>query len=291
LTRSSTGLPANYSSKTSRVGRDGLLELSFRHVDGRTILDHRRFAHPLQALEPYRAPDGSLCLMMLNISGGMVGGDQLTARIELGRDARAVLTTASAAKAYRTEGAVASQRTLITLQENAALEYLPDHLIPHPGAAIEQTLRIEMAKGSRAIIYDAMSAGRVGRGERWQFRALKSEVAINQSGRPRYLNRARITPASQPLTDMGWMDNCNYLATLVMAGDDDFDWASLVIALHKALQGIQGVQGSASAMARGGCVARFISVSADALNRTAMKLWAIARRELIGLEAFPLRKF
>jgi urease accessory protein len=253
-------------------------------------LDRRRFAHPLQALEPFRAPDGSLCLMMLNISGGMVGSDRLTTMIELGPDAHAVLTTASAAKAYRSES-VALQHTQITLGENATLEYLPDHLIPHAGAAIEQTLRIEMAKGSRAIIYDAMAAGRVGRGERWEFRTLKSEMAINQSGRPRYLNRARIEPASQPLGDLGWMDNCNYLATLVMAGDDNFDWASLVIALHKALQGIQGVQGSASAMARGGCVARFISVSADALNRIAMKLWSIARRELIGQEAFPLRKF
>jgi urease accessory protein len=290
LTRSSTGLPANYSSKTSRVGRDGLLELSFRHVDGRTILDHRCFAHPLQALEPHRAPDGSLCLMMLNISGGMVGGDRLTARIELGCDAHAVLTTASAAKAYRSES-VALQDTQITLSENAALEYLPDHLIPYAGSAIEQTLRIEMAKGSRAIIYDAMAAGRVGRGERWQFRTLKSEVAISQSGRPRYLNRARIVPASQPLSEIGWMENYNYLATLVMAGDDDRDWAGLVLALHNALQRSQGVQGSASAMAHGGCVARFISVSADALTCTAMKLWAIARRELIGLEAFPLRKF
>jgi urease accessory protein len=259
-------------------------------LDGRTILDRRRFAHPLQALEPFRAPDGSLCLMMLNISGGMVGGDRLTTRIEVGRDAHAVLTTASAAKAYRSESA-ALQHTQITLRENATLEYLPDHLIPHAGAAIEQTLRIEMAKASRAIIYDAIAAGRVGRGERWQFRTLKSEVAINQSGRPRYLNRARIVPASQPLSDMGWMENYNYLATLLMAGDDDRDWAGLVIALHNALQGIQGVQGSASTMARGGCVARFISVGADALNRTAMKLWAIARRELIGLEAFPLRKF
>jgi len=242
-------------------------------------------------MEPFRAADGSLCLMMLNISGGMVGSDRLTTEINLGAGAQAVLTTASAAKAYRSEGAIASQHTVITLDENAVLEYLPDHLIPHAGAAIEQTLKIEMAKGSRSIVYDAMAAGRIGRGERWQFRTITSEVAISQSGRPRYMNRARIEPASQPLADLGWMENCNYLATMVMAGDDDHDWTGLAIALHRALQGIRGVQGSASWIAHGGCVARFMSVSADALNRTAMKLWAIARRDLLGLEGFPLRKF
>jgi urease accessory protein len=260
-------------------------------VEGRTILDRCRFAHPLQAMEPFRAPDGSLCLMMLNISGGMVGSDRLTTRIEAGRKAHAVLTTASAAKAYRNNGAAAAQDTQITLGEQAALEYLPDHLIPHAGAAVEQTLRIEMDRGSRAIIYDAMGAGRVGRGERWQFQTITSEVAISRCGQLRYLNRMQVVPASQPLCNIGWMENYNYLATLVMAGDDDRDWGAIAIALDAALQGIRGVAGSASTTALGGCVVRFISISADALNRTAMKLWATARRELIGLEAFPLRKF
>lgn len=228
--------------------------------------------------------------MMLNISGGMVGGDRLTTVIGLGVGAHAVLTTASAAKAYRTEGSSAAQHSRITLGSDATLEYLPDHLIPHAGAAVDQTLQVEMARGSRAIIYDAIAAGRVGRGERWQFRTLTSDIAINAGGRPLYLSRARIMPASQPLDQPGWMEDANYLATMVVAADDVRDWSGLVNSLHFALQGIEGVQGGASVLARGGCVARFISVTADRLNRTAMKLWGIARLELLGLEAFPVRK-
>jgi urease accessory protein len=211
--------------------------------------------------------------MMLNISGGMVGGDRLDTTIELGPNAHAVLTTASAAKAYRTEGAVASQHTKITVGAHATLEYLPDHLIPHAGAAVEQKLRIEMTKGSRAIVYDAMAAGRVGRSERWQFRELTSEVAITHDGRPKYMNQ------------------CKYLGTMVVVADEPHNWNRLAVVLDQQLQGIEGVQGSASPIAHGGCVARFITVSADSLNRSALKIWAIARRELIGMEAFSLRKF
>ena len=230
-------------------------------------------------------------MMMLNISGGMVGGDRLDTTIELRPHAHAVLTTASAAKAYRTEEAVASQDTKITLGAHATLEYLPDHLIPHAGAAIDQTLRIDMTRGSRAIVYDAMAAGRVGRGERWKFRELNSEVAITHDGHPRYLNRTRIRPASQPLDQLGWMESCNYLGTIAMATDEPRDWKRLAAVLDRELQGIEGVQGSASPIAHGGCVARFITVSADSLNRSALRVWAIARRELIGMEAFSLRKF
>src|ERR1700722_18176296 len=72
-----TGLGANCSSSPERIGRDGSLEIAFRRDGDRTILARRPFTHPLQALEPLRADDGSLCLMMLNPGGGIVGGDRL----------------------------------------------------------------------------------------------------------------------------------------------------------------------------------------------------------------------
>jgi urease accessory protein len=97
------------------------------------------------------------------------------------------------------------QEAQIRLAENATLEYFPDHLIPNAGAAVDQTLRIDMTKGSRAIIYDAIAAGRVGRGERWQFRELTSEVIVNRDSCRVYLSRACIRPASQPIDQFGWM--------------------------------------------------------------------------------------
>jgi urease accessory protein len=285
-----TGLAANCSSKIDRVGRDGLLELSFRRDGSRTALNRCYFAPPLQALEPFYEDDGSLCVMMLNIGGGMVGGDRLKTTVDLSSDTHAVLITASAAKAYRANGPAASQETQIKLGENATLEYFPDHLIPHAGAAVDQTLRIEMAKGSRAIIYDAIAAGRIGRGERWQFRELTSEIIVNRRNSPVYLNRASVRPASQPLDELGWMEDYNYLGTMVIAGEYDHNWVRLTGLLHSAQQDIQGLMGSASVLAGGGCVARFICSTATTLNRTTGLLWGIARRDLIGLEAFVPRK-
>jgi urease accessory protein len=264
--------------------------LFFRETRGKTILEHRRFAHPLQALEPFHAPDGSLCMLMLNIGGGMVGGDRLDTHITLGEKAHAVLTTASAAKAYRTREAVAVQHSRITLGAEAILEYLPDHLIPHAGAVVDQKLRVEMAPGSRALIYDAMAAGRVGRGERWQFHSVRSDIAVTLEGRPVYLSRALVTPASQPLEELGWMEEANYLATMIVAHDGTKDWSGLVNAFDQALQTIPGVRGGASALARGGCVARFISLTAHGLNGAALELWGIARRAIVGRDPFPLRK-
>src|SRR5258708_6243549 len=251
---SSIGFGASSSSKPERTGRDGFLDLAFSREGQRTVLTRRRFTHPLQALAPVRFPDGSLCLMMLNPSGGMVGGDRLITTIELGPQASALLTTASASKAYRTLRDPAFQKTAVNLGEGATLEYLPDHLIPHPGAAVRQSLRVEMAPHSRAIVYDAIAAGRIGRDERWAFRELTSEVIIRRKSQPIYLNRSRIIPEIQPLTQLGWMEDFNYLASIIVVGEAGSQWSSILSETETALNAIPGINFGLSEIADGGWI-------------------------------------
>ena len=92
-----------------------------------------------------------------------------------------------------------------------------------------------MAPDSRAIIYDALAVGRVGRGERWLFNEIKSETVIMRGARPIYINRARITPHTQPLDQLGWMEGFNYLATLIILTDIIADWTSLSAELDRAI--------------------------------------------------------
>ncbi len=79
------------------------------------------------------------------------------------------LTTPSATRVYRTRGQPAVQETHIRIGEGASLEYLPDHVIPHRDSRFHQSLRVDMGRGSRAIFWDALAAGRVAHGERWNF--------------------------------------------------------------------------------------------------------------------------
>jgi urease accessory protein len=273
-----------------------LLELAFVRRGEHTILSRRRFTHPLQALEPVRAADGSLFLMMLNTSGGLVGGDRLQTTVEIGQDASAALITASAAKAYRTTGAPAIQETVIRMGRGATLEYLPDHLIPHPGAVVHQSIRVEMAQGSRAIVYDSIAAGRIGRGERWMFRELRTETTLIRGTKPLYISRAHITPESQPLNQLGWAQDFNYLASIVIVGEtadngDPYEWTALGADLDSALRNCTGVHGGVSEIGCGGSVVRFMAYRASDLSLATHILWDIARRFLSGRAAFDSRKF
>jgi urease accessory protein len=265
--------------------------MAFARRGARNVLARSRCTHPLRALAPFHAGDGSLCLMILNPSGGMAGGDRLRIGARIGAGAAATLITASASKVYRTTGAPACQKFTATLEPGATLEYLPDHTIPHPGSILHQSAHITMAPGSRLIFYDAIAAGRVGRGERWQFKEIRSETIIRRGTRPIYISRANIVPDAMPLDQIGWMENFNYLATVVVAGDSDNDWSALGAQLDAAIVDSPEISGGVSEIAGGGCVVRLLTLSADTLNNIAAILWGIARRNLLGQQAFSLRKY
>jgi urease accessory protein len=228
--------------------------------------------------------------MMLNPSGGLVGGDRLSTSVQIGPGAAVVLTTASATKVYRTEGEAASHRTAITLGQGATVEYLPDHVIPHTGAALRQSLSIEMAPGARAIVYDAIAAGRIGRNECWNFREMHSEIAIRREGRPVYLSRSRIIPLAQPLTQLGWMEEFNYLATVVVIADTTAAWSSVLDETDATLRQLPGVNFGVTEISAGGWVVRLMTHTATELIVAKTYVWSIARRAILGLETFDLRK-
>src|SRR3972149_12051609 len=82
LLPSSTGSTPAFSSTPDRVGRDGALALAFERRGRGTVLTARRFTLPLQALEPIPLEGaGSVCLTLLNPTGGGLGGDRLGAGV------------------------------------------------------------------------------------------------------------------------------------------------------------------------------------------------------------------
>jgi urease accessory protein len=266
------------------------LRLVFERRGGQTVLTGRRSTLPLQALEPSRLPDGSLYLMLLNPTGGIFGGDWLRTEVVLGAGTHVILTTPSASKIYRALNHAALCETQISLGEGAIVEYLPDHLIPHPGAAIRQNLGITMAPGSCAIVYDAIAAGRIGREERLRFREIVSEISICFDNLPRFLSRSSLIPVNAGLDGRGLMEGFNYLGSIIAMRHETAATVGDVKAIDGVLCAIPGIRGGASALATGGLVAKFLTPTADALARAKFSTWSVVREKMIGRSEFDLRK-
>jgi len=280
----------NSKPNPERVGRDGYLRLEFARRGARTELTKSRFTLPLQVLTPLELADGTSYLMLLNPTGGVLGGDRLVTEIIQQPDTHVCLTTPSATRVYRTQQQPAVLETVIELGEGATLEYLPDHVIPHAGSALRQSLRVEMARGSRAVLLDSLASGRVAHGERWNFTEVDSRAEVRMCGKLASLNRTKITPAFLRPERIGLMEEFDYTICMCLFAEGFEDWKPVAAAMNAELGTVPHVRGGASLLSRGGCVVRYLARSAPDMTRTNRKLWDAARELVIQMPAFDHRK-
>jgi urease accessory protein len=281
----------NGERDSERVGRDGFLRLRFARSSANTILAQSRFSLPLQALTPLTLADGASYLMLLNPTGGVLGGDHLITDIVQEAETHVCLTTPSATRIYRTEEKPAILETAIHLGEGATLEYFPDHVIPHAGSALRQSVRVEMARGSRAILLDSMASGRVAHGERWSFTEMDSRSEVYACGRPIYINRTKIVPATNRPDRLGWMEEFDYASCLALFDDGFARWPQVASALNEELKSAPNIRGGATLVSRGGCVVRFLARSASDMTQANKALWDMAREMLVHLPPLDHRKY
>jgi urease accessory protein len=287
----SNGSATRCFSNPERTGRDGYLRLQFERRGRDTILGQSRFTLPLQALTPLTLEDGTAYLMLLNPTGGVLGGDHLVTEIVQKAETHVCLTTPSATRIYRTAEKPAILETVIHVGEGSTLEYLPDHVIPHAGSALRQSLRIEMGRASRAIVLDSFAAGRIARGERWTFSQIDSRTEVIERDKPAFLNRTFLHPAALEPERLGLMEQFNYMASLSLFADGFRDWTRVAAALNSELEKVPQVKAGVSLLSRGGCTVRYLARSASDMTRTNKSLWEVARESVLELPRFHHRKY
>ena len=246
---------------------------------------------PLQALEPVDLDgSGAATLMLLNPTGGILGGDVLDTEVVLGAGARACLTTVAATRIYRSAGAPSVQRVRAVVGEGAQLEYVPDHLIPSPGARLHQTTDVTLAAGATLLLVDAWAVGRVARAESWSFDELDARLDVRDARGLLLKERCRLGRARRD--GLGGSEGFPYVATFAALAPSREGWDELADDLVAATDRLaSGVRFGASVLGRGGLLVRLLCPSAPSLTSAMHTLWAECRRRLLGLPPLPLRKF
>ena len=259
------------------------------------MLTARRFTLPLQALEPMDLDgDGVATLLLLNPTGGVLAGDRLETDIVLGPGSRVCLSTPSATRVYRSPGPDAVQRVTLDVGRGAALEWLPDHLIPSPGARLRQTTEIQLAADATLLYLDAWATGRAARGEAWGFDLLDSSLLVRDEAG--LLLRERSILAGHPPRDgLGGTEGFAYAATFLAmrpAGPaPQPDWEDLARVLQAVAGAAQGgSRVGVTTLGRGGVLARLLCPTAPALHDVVHALWPRCRRRLLDLPPARLRK-
>jgi urease accessory protein len=140
----------------------------------------RHAASPLRLLCPRNAGRAAWTYTS-TFGGGLVDGDDVRLRVEVGPHACALVATQASTKAYPASLG-ASQAVEARVGEAAVLVVLSDPLVLFAGARVETLLAAELAPGATLVAVEALAAGRVASGERWAAARCQTRLRIRRDG-------------------------------------------------------------------------------------------------------------
>jgi urease accessory protein len=172
-------------------------ELVFGLSNARTELRRIRTKGPLHMQRLFHPegpwPDGGIPAhaYLLHPPGGLVSGDCLETAVRLLPRSHVLLTTPSAAKAYRARegGAPQSQLTRAAVGDGSVLELLPQGTILFSKARAEFRTLVDLHPGARLLAWDMACLGRPGSGEAFAEGSYSQGMELRRGGIPILLER------------------------------------------------------------------------------------------------------
>ncbi len=267
-------------------GWSASLSLGFTARVGRTVLTRRRHNGPLQVQRPFYPPGDRAChVYLLHPPGGVVGGDSLAIRAQVGCGAHALLTTPAATKLYRSDGAEARLSQELDIADGAWLEWLPQETIAFDGARAASSTCVELKGTAGFIGWEILCLGRPAAGETYTRGAFTQRFEIRRDGAPLWWER-NVLSSGAPVLHAPWgLAGRSVVASLVAVGQ-----APAVLAELRALLHAERPDGEFSvSQLREVLVCRYLGDSTEQARAGFTDAWRLLRPALWGIEATPPR--
>ncbi|MDM0011558.1 urease accessory protein UreD [Variovorax sp. J22P168] len=171
------------------------LDLSYQLEARRSVA---RFRHdgPLRILQSLYPEGDAVCHnVLVHPPGGLVGGDTLDIRVHAAAGSHGLITTPGASRFYRSDGELALQRSELTLEAGARLEWLPLEAICFNGCLAENRVTMRLAPDAELIGWDVTALGLPNAGKPFETGTLRQHIEVPGT----WLERARIDASDQRL--------------------------------------------------------------------------------------------
>jgi urease accessory protein len=281
----------------SRLHASLTLDFARDEFAGHTVLVASRQEPPLKVVRAFAVQDGAALAHLHNVSGGLLGGDHLALKVNVGSGARVQMTTTGATRIYRPrpEALPATQSNEFTVNQGALLEYVPDSIIPFAGARFSQATVIHLAQGAGLFWWEILAPGREARGELFAYECVEMKTDVVALGQPIASDRLRIEPRSRSTRSFGRLGPYRTWATFCIAhvGRSAAEWLALehelreqAMPLTKHGETLWGI----SALPAHGVMVRCVAVYGRHVLAGLQMLWQTSKRRLYGRDATPPRK-
>ncbi|MCA3611178.1 MAG: urease accessory protein UreD [Methylobacterium sp.] len=142
------------------------LNLSVGLEAGRLRITDRHEAGAFRFRMPRRTPD-AIEALMVNVAGGLAGGDWLSLAARAGEGASLVIGSAAAERIYRSGGDTTRMSIALVVEPGARLAWVPAETVIHRGARLTREFSLSIAPDARLLAGEMVQLGRVASGERF----------------------------------------------------------------------------------------------------------------------------
>ena len=201
----------------AHVRVDARLKLAVSGESGTTRLIDRREEGAMR----FRFPNSGGCeAMLVNVAGGLAGGDQVLIEARAEQGAVLSLSSAAAERVYRSAGA----QTQIEITLNVAassLIWLPQETLLHDGARLNRRLTIDLDGESTLLLGEMLYFGRNACGETYARGSLRESWRIRRDHRLILADETRLDGTfGDTLTRASSLGKASAMATLLFAHHD-----------------------------------------------------------------------
>ena len=262
-------------SPTSPIapGWQGDLQLSYAIDAGKTQVVHSRSQAPFKIQRSFYPEDPSIChSVILHTAGGIVGGDRLSAKLQLQAQAQALITTAAAGKIYRSNGEEAQQTVQIDIAEGANLEWLPQETIVFDRALYYQKMSIDLAPGATWLGWEITRFGRSARDEKFTHGNWRSHTEVWQAGVPLWIDRQWMPGSEETFHSPHGLAGCPVVGSFTFVGKTV---EPELIQKARSLWTGQGEVGATRL--RSGLLCRYRGGSTQEVRQWFLQVWRIIR--------------
>jgi urease accessory protein len=247
----------NEASEAMRVFQRGAMKVRFPTVDG---------------VEPPEA-------VLLNLAGGLTGGDRLEFGIRLDECASAVVTTQACERIYRSTGDDATVMGHISLAPAAKMEWLPQATIIFDRARLKRETHVELASDASLLALECIIFGRTARGESVVSGSLSDSWVVHRDGKLIHAECFAIADAIQAILDRpSVLNGHRAMATLRYIAPDATERIEDMRAILAGAPEDDSIASAASAW-DGIMIVRFVAPDGYRLNREIVRVLGGFRRK------------
>ena len=274
--------------KSGTVGKTGFLRLGFERRGNRTILENleRRAPYMVQRAL-YCDPEMSslACVFLITTTGCLLQGDRLALDITLGRRAQAHVTTQSATKIHAMDANYAAQTQVITLGDDAYLEFLPEPVIPHRQARFVSDTQISVAPSATLLFSEIIQPGRKHHHPDECFGATVISIATSAArpdGRGLFTEKLLIEPQRYAMRQTGVMDSFDVFANVILCTPKN--------KADRVYERLEAEVNLADGVAFGACrlpndaglIYKILGRETAQVKTKVREFWGVVRREVTG---------